>query len=344
MSRARQSVFLAIVLLLFFMLLEGTLRGGIAIQNGSLLSLWYGLDADLSVDVRSLRRLKVEFHRSTLAVDVAALQPPPSDLGKIQEATLWAFGGSTTEGGACGQSSSWPAALQELLPNSRVVNYGRSGRNSDYSYTRLLGLLATGERPDVVLWANRVNETDVISLGPGLNQAALVARFPYLHQLKSQAGIVFVKRLDKTLKKYSLFYLFLAELGRVLGNKQGQPAPRLDPPRPEELQMALANYQLNTEAAWVLARRYGFRLILVMLPITADYGTPDHVDLLVQFTPLYRQAAHQFSERPEVDFLDTVPAFDAALAPQIFCDAVHQTKAGNHQIAQEVARQLLTLE
>ena len=83
------------------------------------------------------------------------------DTGVTDKPEIWIFGGSTTEGSICNQSQSWPLLLSNDLTGYEIRNFGRNGKNSDFSIEKLN--LDAENKPSIVLWANRENEANVLS-------------------------------------------------------------------------------------------------------------------------------------------------------------------------------------
>ena len=114
---------------------------------------------------------------------------------------IWTFGGSTTEGNTpnCGhETSNWPNELAKLNENISALNFAKSGMSTSYSLNALLRALSevslTNEyskdlknrKPDIILWANKVNEWNNFD-----------------HNKKPSINI---QTLNLTLKQNSLFY------------------------------------------------------------------------------------------------------------------------------------------
>ena len=59
------------------------------------------------------------------------------DTGVTDKPEIWIFGGSTTEGSICNQSQSWPLLLSNDLTGYEIRNFGRNGKNSDFSIEKI---------------------------------------------------------------------------------------------------------------------------------------------------------------------------------------------------------------
>ena len=135
-----------------------------AISGNSI--VWsYGKDQDVGIQVFDLSEFKIGVYRDTMEGRKKHIAETLSFDKKKKKQEFWAFGGSTTGGFSCSKNaSSWPKELDKLAPHWTVKNYGRSGTNSDFAYRELLQALQEST-PDWVLWANRVNEIDVLTEG-----------------------------------------------------------------------------------------------------------------------------------------------------------------------------------
>mgnify|MGYP007000372584 len=73
----------------------------------------------------------------------------------------------------------------------------------------LISSINNNERSDTILWANYVNETDVISLGFKRNPELARNVEASVNVNKS---IYFLKSLSKSLKNYSVFFFLLDDV------------------------------------------------------------------------------------------------------------------------------------
>ena len=78
--------------------------------------------------------------------------------GKI---IIWTFGGSTTAGFEpnCGHStSSWPLELEKIDSRIKVINFAKKGSTSNYAIQQYFKNRLIKEKPQIILWANKINE------------------------------------------------------------------------------------------------------------------------------------------------------------------------------------------
>lgn len=185
----RPIAFVAIINLLFLFFAESAARLLLWTVSSDSKALAYGLDPDNLVHVQDLSEFQISFYRLDAGRrGNAATTRPTADRF---ESLAFAFGGSTTAGFNCSSTaSSWPAELSALSPSLRVANFGRDGTNSGFAYRALAGALSN-QRPDIVFWANRVNETDIITHGPNRNAERLAKVFPDLVSRRNENALYF---------------------------------------------------------------------------------------------------------------------------------------------------------
>ena len=124
---------------------------------------FYVFKKNISFQIRELSNLNFEI------IDYEV--KPINNLQKknnFNKTNLWAFGGSSSDI-ACkkNNNTSWPSELENINNKYIVKNFARSGTNSDFALNSLLSNLYSNkkETPDIILWANYVNETDVLTFG-----------------------------------------------------------------------------------------------------------------------------------------------------------------------------------
>lgn len=68
------------------------------------------------------------------------------------------FGGSTTWGSGSDDQHTYPALFNKLNPNYKIFNHGESGFNSRQCLDRLISIISTGQKLDLVVFYLGVNE------------------------------------------------------------------------------------------------------------------------------------------------------------------------------------------
>ena len=186
----------------------------------------------------------------------------------------WAFGGSTTKGYNCPQGqSSWVYFLNSLNKDIRFINYGKKGTTSDNSLVSLIDLLKKKKPPNIILWAHRFNEDQVIYHGPNFNKE-LIGKYKDISSYNKNKFIFFMRRIEKTIYANSTFYFLFNEFSRSLLRKYGYLKDYVGAKEPskDDYNMALENYRLNTQKVIYLANKNEIDLYIVLLPRPEDYS------------------------------------------------------------------------
>lgn len=363
-QKLKYTLFTLAVLFVVILLLEITARTAIFIYSRDISSFRYGFNDNIKI--RSQNRI-ITFYK--IEADTTASQyRNQKDIQSKMSAeviTLAAFGGSTTRGYNCSKnSSSWPEELEIILNKSydkrfRVINFGADGTNSDYAVEQLLLANADGN-VNFVLWANFINESDIIFTGPVKNLEALSKQFPDIINanrsfLNYREKILF-HRLDRTLKNHSLFYWGLFKTVQYLKVKfpskndgkniiehyyQSNKADRF-------IAMALANYRLNFISAYKYCQDMGIEMILVRLPELKRDKRQNRNTLQVLFMDTFRKKhdrlMQELSKAYQVNLINVNEAYGKYHIPDdVFCDGSHQKYSGHQWTAKFVSKDLQTI-
>lgn len=292
--------------------------------------IWtYGIDSSVNFEIENLKELDFLITHEHVLVDGDEYQ-------QIKETNLpeiWTFGGSTTAGFNCGDnSSSWPNELNRLNLDYNVKNFAKNGSNSDFAYHKLLENINKGYIPDLVIWAGRVNELDVLTRGFKRNKEKLnLPNDPLKGGLNNLTYNL--KTIDKTIKNYSVFYVLLDGIIFRLRNKIIQLDTILDDFTTDELKLAALNYKLNTKDAIELAEIYDFKftILTIIKKEELDNITNSNWDNILDNEII------QLSKSANTNWIDTRQyLYNYKISDDLFCDEVHQTLIGNKQIAKYI--------
>ena len=246
----------------------------------------------------------------------------------------------------------------------RVLNYGASGANSDYA-VETLPFYASKSKLDYILWANFINEIDVIFTGPKNNYAVLSETYGNILGNKKNLFLtnkvtILLHRVDKTIKKYSLFYWCLKETTirlkpYILPLRKSLSCAVLTEQRDEIItkkliSLAVTNYKLNFLEAKDFADRNIIEMILIRLPVNVDmfrqkfecvndeYGFPLFTifmetmdDLMIELSNQYKIPLINVHEQ----YINNEISFD-----DLLCDTVHQNLEGNIRTAEFINDEL----
>ncbi|MEQ9504404.1 MAG: SGNH/GDSL hydrolase family protein [Deltaproteobacteria bacterium] len=248
--------------------------------------------------------------------------------------TVWVLGGSTIWGMGARDEGTIPSHLARSLRGARVENLGQIGYTSTQELITLLVRLQAGERPDVVVFYDGVN--DLLSLLK-LGRAGLPLDVP-------RRNLEFnITRPDELPRLLRATLANLARRSKVLGLVRGsgerQPARPIEDPE-RAAQDALRAYLANVAAAQGVAERYGFEVIFFWQPTLFGKAklSPSESAALAEeasFAPVYRAAQAQVATSTLV--VDLSDVFGEDPAPTFF-DFCHLSEAGNQRVAERIAQ------
>jgi hypothetical protein len=116
-------------------------------------------------------------------------------LPSLANKNIWVFGGSTTQGFECSNSTTWVNFLP-LGENGRIRNFAKGGKTSHYSIGKLKKALST-DRPDLIIWAHLFNEFNLVEKDDDIYEG-------------------FIPRADQTLYRRVMIYRVMKNL--IYGN------------------------------------------------------------------------------------------------------------------------------
>jgi lysophospholipase L1-like esterase len=355
-SRRKAVLYILIINLSLLLVMELLARGLFWGLSGDAISLLYGFDRDIKASTRHRPLWNVRFYRDC----VDCLAPPQQQTAEpvamastLPRASVWAFGGSTTQGYGCSsRASSWPDELEALDSRLDVTNFGKNGANSDYSIHQLIIALEK-QTPDLVLWTDWFNEKNVIYDGLDRNRDELVPLYPDLIEGKKteyryNSVRHFVRRLDVSLNLRSSLYLLLKEIWARIAVRlgMGERQDAWQPTDDQSIEMAVSNYAINLRDALELAELRGFKLAIVRLPraplaVAQDDPAREWEDPFEE--RLYRRLhefASDFAAAHRIPLLDVHAWYNAnGNKAEYFCDGVHQYREGHQATAQAIITQ-----
>ncbi len=221
-----------------------------------------------------------------------------------------AFGGSTTFGyNYSADASSWPEELEKILDNVAIRNHGRNSSNSDYAIGQLEvanhdGLL------DIVMWANYVNESDVL--------------------YETSGKRIFALRIDKTLQKYFLSYWIAHKAIQYLRDQIGlKKKPIHKQLYPTEY--AIENYIRNFEKALYYCNENDMVFICIRLPSCPIDKEPR------PFIQQLEKVMIELTNRHNVPFIDVNSHYRKN---KIACVGNHQDLKGHQETAKYIKEQI----
>ena len=156
---------------------------------------------------------------------------------------FWIFGGSTTYGNNCefGQSSSWPVQLYQISNKFEFKNFAFNGATTDQQLVLLLKEITTSP-PKSILWASKFNTLNVTTSTNYKNKDILNYDF---QKTKKNELLVNIKKVDKTLKSFSIFYSLFDQIIYRISRHVGVRNQKIQPKK-EDILFALKNFEINT--------------------------------------------------------------------------------------------------
>ena len=242
---------------------------------------------------------------------------------------FWIFGGSTTFGYSCDykQSSSWPNEIFKINDNFKYKNFAFKGANSDQQLSLLLKEIVSNQ-PKSILWASKFNTLNILGNSDYENKDILRYNFSNSKQTNL---LIYVKKLDKTLKKYSVFYFLFDETIYRLKWKLGFKNKRLlYEPTKKDISYAIKNFEINTLKAIEVSQKFGVKEFLI-ISLFFDNNFNSFNNLEKYRFSLYTNTIINIRDKYEnyVEIIDLDDYFKNYDKSELLCDFAHQTLNGN---------------
>ena len=292
------------------------------------------------------------FRGAYVTIDERGLRPTPGeDSADGSAIRILCFGGSTMMGMGARDACTIPAVLArrlgELGHRAAVTNYGQLGHNSTQEAITLQQLLKAGERIDIALFYDGINEmacAEQTGRVDGLfNEARRRAEFNLLHP--DRRHDLFTAALMMAAPRT------LRRLRQLTGLRLAGPLPaaEADLSAIDLSRLAaetVAAYAANLRLIRLLAREYGVRPIFFWQPAitTKRILTTDEVRWTIDYTKdpesrrrLYTEIIAERRRCREIaeaaDTVDLSVLFDDWAEP-VYIDLYHLSEAGNAAIAE----------
>jgi lysophospholipase L1-like esterase len=292
------------------------------------------------------------FRGEFVTLDERGLRRTPGedalDNGTIR---ILCFGGSTMMGMGARDVGTIPAVLArrlgELGCRAAVTNYGQLGHNSTQEAITLQQLLKTGQRIDLAVFYDGINEMACAEqtgrADAVFNEARRRAEFNLLHP--DRRGDLIVAALMAAAPRT------LRRLRRVTGLPLRGPLPvnEADLSRIDIAWLArevIAVYACNLRLVRLLAREFDFQALFFWQPVitTKKLQTADERRWAKDYTrdPVRRRLLYEeviAERRRHVELVEAADAFDLAglfddWADPVYIDLYHLSEAGNAAVAE----------
>jgi lysophospholipase L1-like esterase len=288
------------------------------------------------------------WHGKYINVDDSALGPFRRTTNPVcdqpQARVIWMFGGSTVFGTGVPDAMTIPSYLSQTLNSQSatcvaISNFGVEGYLTNQELILLINMLKTGERPDIVIFYDGVNDSDA-AVSPGIPGAHLG-----FERVKSLVEGSVAGKLD-FLRSFNTLRLAKAVAKRLRPSGfDTLPASEIT----ARAAAALDNYQTNIRIVGMLGREYNFKTYCFWQPSLASGHKP-----LVPFeeqlwnagpnflvphkilTATNQEAARRSAQNAGFVFLGNI--FDSVSDPLYIDPHMHLGPQGNQIVADAIAK------
>lgn len=274
------------------------------------------------------------YRGKTLTINNEGLREHPGTTESGDSGTVRFFGGSTMWGEGSDDTHTIPALFNKELPSYTVFNHGQLAYNTRQSLDALISLYNRGEKADVVVFYDGVN--DAAFLCPAEIDKLPAHRLVPMFESKIFGG----KRQVAFTILNNLFTENVFILIRHLRNIGERKPAMYDCVDTGKGKMVAEMMISNWEIAHDLVASRGGRFIAVLQPV-AYVGSPrvDHLELDKElgenFHEVYYHLKLLIQQRQYPWILDLTDAFDGN--EYIYIDFCHVTENGNQIIASKLS-------
>ncbi len=298
-----------------------------------------------------------EYHSPQLNVDRERRRRVPGSCERDDAFTVMAFGGSTMFGAGVADWHTLPAYLAASLNHEgrcvAVVNYGAGWWQSSQSLIQLLEVLKRGQRPNLVVFYDGINEVNAVAFGgePGGIAPDVAAAFARVFEAQPEGltgGWGHLARHSLIVR--TLADRFVPSRHKELTNTYAVP----DADVPKQVASLVDIYAANVRTVNALAKEYGFTAHTFLQPVLMVPGKPrspaeeaavrERTRARASDATLFNLAYAAFKAHP---YLRSVPnhhdisgVFDG-VTEELYLDSEHLHPAGNRMAAARIARELV---
>jgi hypothetical protein len=246
------------------------------------------------------------------------------------------FGGSTMWGEGSDDDHTIPALFNSLKPEYDVYNHGQLAYNTRQELDALISSYSKGERSDIVIFYDGVNEAAFLC--PKEIEQLPAHRLVPMYREKLLTGTSSAVRTIGA-------KIFYENILKLVHEKTYKPSPENSPydcvSNPAKAEKIAEIMMRNWELANEIVTNRGGKFIAVLQP-AAFIGKPrtDYIaldqDLGKNFEVVYRQIKNKIAERKHPWIYDLSDRFDGN--DHIYIDFCHVSPNGNEIIAREIAK------
>ena len=336
----KKFVFFFILCLLFLLTAEIFLRSIVYIKNKNLSIFLYGINKSVEFKIVSLSKFDFQIINYSKKKQIINLKKKQN----FNKDVIWVFGGSTSDVACTSMNkSSWPSKLNQINDNFFVNNFAKTGTNSDYALDTLMFeiLDKKKQKPNYIIWANYVNETDVLPFGFKKNE-----HLEKEIKIKKLENSFFynLNKFFKTFKKYSVFFNFFEKAVVSLIYRMNLDFYLVDNHSnyftDEQLKLAAKNYLINTSKAIDLSTEIGANFYILTLFSVHDLHikTEDSKRYFRIKRIFFNEIEKLKSKYPQIYWLNltSIKLTSDNELKKIFCDNIHFTDYGNEFVSKLV--------
>ena len=334
-SFLKKTLFSIFILIFFICFVEFFARTFIYLTTKDLKTFQFGFNKDIKIHINHLIKLKINL------IDLSEINNSLNNsnnfknknIKKTNKLSVWAFGGSTTKGHNCGQNaSSWTEELSNLNKNINTINYGQNGIDSFVSLQILQkNIKKNKEIPDVIIWAHKFNEINVIYQGVKKDPNNLLI---VNEDIKKRKIYFKILKTDLTLESNLLFYKVLKNIiitsnRKIIRNFTNQ---HLNPNLTDvDFAYAAKNFETNTKSAIKISKKMGVKNFYIISPPSKKEYQRKMKD---KFFKHYYLSIDNLIKENGVNFIDlSKNEYFLTQENRLFCDEVHKTFKANKLVA-----------
>lgn len=365
-SYKKNIIFSLSALVVLVLIIEIFSRVAVFFYSHDFYSFQYGICSSINI---SFKNREISFAKTEWGDEEDINERKKKNKYLNPEITIATFGGSTTYGFNCDNTfSSWPEELERILNDDtsmkcQVLNFGESGANTD----RMVELLpfVKLEKVGFALWANFINESDILSTGNMKNFDVLSENFSdvlenKVRPFRKNRYKILILRLDKTIKKYLLSYYLMNEIivrlkhhflpslptrtnwEIITGEGDKTIANKL-------ISLAVTNYKLNFLEAKKYFDRNNIKMVLIRLPVCEakfkhmfeENGDEIAFPFMTLFWESLDALLIELSNQYNIPLINVHEQYiKCDVADDVFCDSAHQSRKGHILTAKYISKDM----